>query len=66
MEQWFSTYSVMELEEKFVEGEPAMRDNMKGGEDGIRNNWDQAHGERWALKDNKGNKSEEHDDDLHT
>jgi hypothetical protein len=24
-----------------MEDEPAIRDNMEGGEDGMRNNWDQ-------------------------
>jgi hypothetical protein len=24
-----------------VEDEPAIKDNMEGGEDGMRNNWDQ-------------------------
>jgi hypothetical protein len=40
MELLFGTYSVLEVEEKLVEDEPAVRDNMEG-EDGMRNNWDQ-------------------------
>jgi hypothetical protein len=41
LELLFSTYSVLEVEEKLVEDEPAIRDNMEGGEDAMRNNWDQ-------------------------
>jgi hypothetical protein len=41
MELLFSTYSVLEVEEKLVEDEPAIKDNIEGGEDGMRNNWDQ-------------------------
>jgi hypothetical protein len=38
MELLFCTYSVLKVEEKLVEDEPAVRDNMEGGEDGMRNN----------------------------
>jgi hypothetical protein len=41
MELLFSTNSVLEVEEKLVEDEPAIKDNMEGGEDGMRNIWDQ-------------------------
>jgi hypothetical protein len=41
MEQWLGTYFILEVEEKFLEDDPTTRDNMVGGEDGIRNNWDQ-------------------------
>jgi hypothetical protein len=51
MELLFSTYSVLELEEKLVEDEPVVRDNMEGGEDGIRNNWDQS---SWQRADIEG------------
>jgi hypothetical protein len=51
MEQLFSTYSVLEVEEKLVEDEPAVRDNMEGGEDGMRNNWDQG---SWHRADIEG------------
>jgi hypothetical protein len=37
MEPLFSAYSVLEVEEKLVEDEPAVRDNMEGGEDEMRN-----------------------------
>jgi hypothetical protein len=40
MELLFSTNSVLE-EEKLVEDEPAIKDNMEGGEDGMGNIWDQ-------------------------
>jgi hypothetical protein len=33
MELLFSTYSVLEVEEKLVEDEPAIKENMEGGED---------------------------------
>jgi predicted aconitase len=36
MELLFSTYSVLEVEEKLVEDEPVVRDNMEGGEDEMR------------------------------
>jgi hypothetical protein len=32
-----------------VEDEPAIKDNMEGGEDGMRNNWDDG-----SLKDRYG------------
>jgi hypothetical protein len=35
------TNSVLEVEEKLVEDEPAIKDNMERGENGMRNNWDQ-------------------------
>jgi hypothetical protein len=41
MEPLFSAYSVLEVEEKLVEDEPAVRDNMEGGEDEMRNIWEQ-------------------------
>jgi hypothetical protein len=41
MELLLSTNSVLEVEEKLVEDEPAIKDNMEGGEDGMRNIWDQ-------------------------
>jgi hypothetical protein len=47
----FSTYSVPEVEDKLVEDEPAIRDNMEGGEDGMRNNWDQG---LWQRADIEG------------
>jgi hypothetical protein len=37
MELLFSTNSVLEVEGKLVEYEPAIKDNMEGGEDGMRN-----------------------------
>jgi hypothetical protein len=40
MELLFSTYSVLEVEEKPVEDEPAVRDNMEGGEDEMKNIWE--------------------------
>jgi hypothetical protein len=51
MELLFSTYSVLEVEEKLMEDEPAVRDNMEGGEDGMRNNWDQG---SWQGADIEG------------
>jgi hypothetical protein len=48
MELLFSTYSVLEVEEKLVEDEPAIKDNMEGGEGGMRNNWDQG---SWQRED---------------
>jgi hypothetical protein len=41
----------LEVEEKLVDDEPAIRDNMEGREDGIRNNWDQG---LWQRVDIKG------------
>jgi hypothetical protein len=46
----FSTYSVMEVEEKLVEDEPAVRHNMEGGEDGMRNNWDHGSWQRENIE----------------
>jgi hypothetical protein len=40
MKLLFSTNSVLEVE-KLVEDELAINDNMEGGEDGMRNIWDQ-------------------------
>jgi hypothetical protein len=40
MEQWLSTCSVLEVEEKIHGNEAAMKDNMEGGEDELRNDWD--------------------------
>jgi hypothetical protein len=40
VEQYFSTCSVLEVEEKFMEVEAAIKDNMEGGEDELRNDWD--------------------------
>jgi hypothetical protein len=39
MEQWFSTCSVLEVEEKIVEVGAAIKDNI-GGEDELRDDWD--------------------------
>jgi hypothetical protein len=50
MELLFITYSVLEVEEKLVENEPAVRDNMEGGEDGMRNNWDQGSWQRAEIE----------------
>jgi hypothetical protein len=41
MELLFSTYSVLEVDENLVKDEPTIKDNMAGGEDGMRDNWDQ-------------------------
>jgi hypothetical protein len=51
MELLFSAYSVMEVEEKLMEDEPAVSDNVEGGEDEIRNNWDQG---SWQREDIEG------------
>ena len=40
MEQCFCTCSVLEIEEKIVEVEAVIKDNMEGGEDELRNDWD--------------------------
>jgi hypothetical protein len=40
MERWFSTCPVLEVEENFVEVEAVIKDNIEGGEDGLRNDWD--------------------------
>jgi hypothetical protein len=50
MELLFSTNSVLEVEEKLVEDEPAIKDNMEGGEDGMRNNWDQGSWQRANIE----------------
>jgi hypothetical protein len=50
MELLFSAYSVLEVEEKLVEDELAVRDNMEGGEDGMRNNWDQGSWQRADIE----------------
>jgi hypothetical protein len=47
----FSTNSVLEVKEKLVEDELAIKDNMEGGEDGMRNIWDQG---SWQREDIKG------------
>jgi hypothetical protein len=41
----------MEVKEKLVEDEPAIKDNMEGGEDGMRNIWDQG---SWQRADIEG------------
>jgi hypothetical protein len=51
MELLFSTNSVLEVEEKLVEDEPEIKDNMEGGEDGMRNIWDQV---SWQKADIEG------------
>jgi hypothetical protein len=51
MELLLSTNSVLEVEEKFVEDEPAIKDNMEGGVDGMRNIWDQG---SWQRADIEG------------
>jgi hypothetical protein len=47
----FSAYSVLEVEEELVEDEPAVRDNMEGGEDEMRIIWEQG---SWQREDIKG------------
>jgi hypothetical protein len=51
MELLFSEYSVLEVEEKLVEDEPAVRDNMEGGEDEMRTFGSKARGKGRKLKD---------------
>jgi hypothetical protein len=51
MELLLSAYSVLEVEEKLVEDEPAVRDNMEGGEDEMRNIWEQG---SWQRADIEG------------
>jgi hypothetical protein len=51
MKLLFSTYSVLEVEQKLVEDEPAIKDNMEGGGDGMRNIWDQG---SWQRADIEG------------
>jgi hypothetical protein len=55
MDLLFTTNSVLEVEGKLVEDEPAIEDNMEGGEDGIRNNWDQG---SWQRADIEGRTKE--------
>jgi hypothetical protein len=50
MELLFGTNSVLEVEEKLVEDEPAIKDNMEGGEDEMRNNWDQRSWQRANIE----------------
>jgi hypothetical protein len=50
MELLFSTNSVLELEGKLVEDEPAIEDNMEGGEDGMINNRDQGSWQRANIE----------------
>jgi hypothetical protein len=50
MELLFSTYSVLEVEEKLLEDEPVVRDNMEGGEDRMRNNWDESSWQRANIE----------------
>ena len=41
MEQWFSTWSILEIEEKLVEDEAATGEQgIQGGVDDERNDWD--------------------------
>jgi hypothetical protein len=49
MELLFSTNSVLEVE-KLVEDELAINDNMEGGEDGMRNIWDQGSWQRADIE----------------
>jgi hypothetical protein len=51
MELLFITNSVLEVEEKLMEHEPAIKDNMEGGEDGMRNIRDQG---SWQRADIEG------------
>jgi hypothetical protein len=50
MELLFSTNSVLEVEEKLMEDEPVIKDNMEGGEDGMRNIWDQGSWQRADIE----------------
>jgi hypothetical protein len=50
MELLFRAYSVLEVEEKLVEDEPAVRDNMEGGEDEMRNIWEQGSWQRVDIE----------------
>jgi hypothetical protein len=46
----------VEVEEKLVEDEPAIKDNMEGGEDGMRNIWDQGSWQKGGnCRMNEGN-----------
>jgi hypothetical protein len=49
MKLLFSTNSVLEVE-KLVEDELAINDNMEGGEDGMRNIWDQGSWQRADIE----------------
>jgi hypothetical protein len=51
IELLFSAYSVLEVDEKLVEDEPAVWDNMEGGEDEMRNIWEQG---SWQRADIEG------------
>jgi hypothetical protein len=62
MELLFSAYSVLEGEEELVEDEPAVRDNMEGGENEMRTFGSKARGKGRTLKDEQ---SQQYDDDLH-
>jgi hypothetical protein len=50
MELLFCTYSVLEVDEKLMEDEPEVRDNMEGGEDEMRNVWDQGSWQRANIE----------------
>jgi hypothetical protein len=50
MELLFSAYSVLEVEEKLMEDEPVVRDNMEGGEDEMRNIWEQGSWQRANIE----------------
>jgi hypothetical protein len=50
VELLFITKSVLEVEEKLVEDEPAIMDNMEGGEDEMRNIWDQGSWQRVDIE----------------
>jgi hypothetical protein len=50
MELLFSAYSVLEVEEKLMEDEPTVRDNMEGGEDEMRNIWEQGSWQRVDIE----------------
>jgi hypothetical protein len=52
MELLFSTSSVLEVEEKLVEDEPEIKDNMERDEDGMRNTWDQGSWQRANIEGN--------------
>jgi hypothetical protein len=51
MELLFSVYSVLEVEQKLMEDELVERDNMEGGEDEMRNIWDEG---SWQRADIEG------------
>jgi hypothetical protein len=50
MELLFSANSVLKVEEKLVEDEPAIKYNMEGGEDGMRNIWDRGSWQRADIE----------------